>query len=80
MEMNELEYDILNEIAKKNFNNLTHQFFEASETDFEESIEGLKESGFIQGSIFKGNGTLRNPFRFFFLSAEGEAVLDKCAS
>ncbi|MGL9730745.1 hypothetical protein [Enterococcus sp. DIV0756] len=80
MNINELEQNILNEIAKKNFDNLTHQFFETSRTDFEESISGLKESGFIQGSIFEGNGSLRKPFRFFFLSDAGEAVLNKCVS
>lgn len=80
MRINELEYDILNEIAKKNFNNLTHQFFKASKAEFEGSIEILKESGFIQGSIFEGNGSLRNPFRFFFLSDAGEAVLNRCVS
>lgn len=67
MNINELEQNILNEISKKNFDNLTHQFFETSRTDFEESISVLKESGFIQGSIFEGNGSLRKPFRFFFL-------------
>ncbi|MBO0453249.1 MULTISPECIES: hypothetical protein [Enterococcus] len=79
MEIKDLEYVILDEIANKNFSNLTHQFFEISKTEFDNSIADLKKNGFIQGNIFDSNGSVKNPFRFFFLSEKGESLLSNTA-
>lgn len=75
MKLKELEYYILNEIANKNFSNLTHHFFKTSKSEFENSLAVLKKNGFIQGNIFDSNGSIKNQFKFFFLSEKGETLL-----
>lgn len=77
MELRTLDKSILNEIAKRNFHNLTHHFFDASKTEFEQSIDTLKEYGLIQGNIFSSNGSIKEQFRFFFLMEKGESYLSK---
>lgn len=79
MKIKGLEYYILDEIANKNFSNLTHQFFKTSKTEFEDSLAELKKHGLIQGNIFDSNGSIKNQFRFFFLSEKGESLLSDSA-
>jgi hypothetical protein len=77
MKLKDLEYYILDEIAKKNFGNLSHHFFGTSKIEFENSLDSLKKHGFIQGNIFDSNGSIKNQFKFFFLSEKAESLLSK---
>lgn len=79
MKLRSLEYNILKEIADKNYRNLCHDFFKTSETEFEESLDNLKAYGFIRGRIFESNGVMMKPFNFFFLSEKGEGFLNSAA-
>ena len=75
LELNAIECSMLNEIAKENYNNITPEYFGASQDEFQKGLACLKENNLIIGDVFGSNGTMREGFKFFSILDRGERYL-----